>query len=144
MVSVAGIAHYVSLELGHPVLRSARRDAAFSAPGVLVPKATVYENHFFPRWKNKIRLAGKIMTMEPEAKSEAMGQRPDNHFRPSVFCPDRRHIGAALRLADFVHGISFPDECLVDKPVQALQMQRSTVLFERLCYQTRVEMNGRR
>ena len=85
----ANIASIVGSKLVGPERR--RRRGRLRAAGVSVPEASVHEQHNVSSWKDEIRCARKITSMEAEAKSDRVSRLSNSVFRGRVFAPNSRH-----------------------------------------------------
>jgi hypothetical protein len=91
---------FIALHVRSPLLRPERlirRGRGFAIFAAMnMPEAAVNEQHrFYPR-EDEIRLARQILHVQPVAKSHAMQQSPDAHFRLRISSVDARHVQAAL------------------------------------------------
>jgi len=72
------VAQHVGHQFLPPELHTGLRGAHSRGASMLVPKATVYKNHFPPARKNQIRSAGQITTVKPEPVSERVDGGTDD------------------------------------------------------------------
>lgn len=80
---VCGVPLLVPAELWLPVVEPGFRDMGQLAGriAVLVPKASVHEDHFAARAEHKIGFAEQVFPVQPVAVAHAMHELPDDHFR---------------------------------------------------------------
>jgi hypothetical protein len=70
---------------------------------MLVPEASMNENHFAPSRKNQVRLSGQTFTVEPEAIALAVKYLAQENFGRRVFGPYLPHVIAAALRTELVH-----------------------------------------
>lgn len=101
---VLSIALEVTLEFHRPVARVRFRGAGIKAVslGMHVPETAVNEDDLLRRSEHQIGLARQIFAMEAIAIAERGDSAADDEFGLGVRGLDRRHIGRAAALGDFV------------------------------------------
>jgi hypothetical protein len=87
---------HVAATLCSPKLRPRGRKNATPAAIVAVPETAVHKQCETVFGKNNVRFAGKVFSMEPEAKSPSVKSRTHPKLRLRVFTLDCRHIATAL------------------------------------------------
>ena len=60
-----------------------------------MPKTAVNENRLLGPWKNDIRMAGEILTVQPVAVSHTVKQTPDLKLGLHALAPNPPHVLAA-------------------------------------------------
>lgn len=77
-----------------------------------MPETTMNEDHLLPAWKNQIRAARELPSMEPESIPKCMSDAANRYFRTGVLAADPPHIVASPFLVDLVQPAS--PSCSVD------------------------------
>jgi hypothetical protein len=68
-----------------------------------MPKASVREDHFAPRWKRQIGATGQITTMKPIAEAQRIHEFAHDLLGRGVGAMDERHDSTALDWTDVIH-----------------------------------------
>jgi hypothetical protein len=71
--------------------------------GVLMPEATVYEDHFFATNKDKIGISGQVTAVQAETITERVHEASDTQLGLHVFAFDGCHVRASAFATDAVH-----------------------------------------
>lgn len=90
------IALNVAGELWEPVFLVRCRQFGKPAPGMLVPKAAMYEDHCSVFWENQVGCAGQIATMKSEPKTETMQNPAHSPLWGGIGRSNTAHIEASL------------------------------------------------
>lgn len=93
---VAGVPLDITLQFCSPVMGPGCWYSPATAPitGVLVPEAPMHENRLLARPERQVRLARKVLAMQPVAIPQAMHKAANQHLRLRVLAFDRAHHGA--------------------------------------------------
>lgn len=78
---------------------------------MVMPKATMHENHSMVLRKDNIRFSGEIRLVESETKAIGMESRANKFLRLCVDTSNMTHIQAALGRSQNVHRVS--SVCLI-------------------------------
>jgi hypothetical protein len=75
---------------------------------MLVPKASMYKNHFSARGEHNVGLSGKVFAMQAEAVAETVNQAAERNLWARVFTANALHVSAAAFWRKFVSHWPFP------------------------------------
>jgi hypothetical protein len=73
-----------------------------------VPETSMYEYHFAPRGKYKVRLAWKVCPMQTKSIAESMYEAANLHLGLRVFAPDCAHVLAAIHTSSLLEFFKKP------------------------------------
>ncbi len=97
------VAPHVALQLISPVGHSRFWNPVASRTVVLVPEATMHEDHGAETGEHQIRPSWQVSNMQSIAITEAMDEGADETFRGRVLATDTRHQLAAFGGSEMVH-----------------------------------------
>jgi hypothetical protein len=106
-IKVPGIACLVLPELRKPeVSIRIRYQSRFA--GVRMPETAVYEYHFAPCGKYKVRLARKVSPMQTKTIAQSMYEATNLQFGLRVLTPDCSHVLAAVHRSSLLEFLKEP------------------------------------
>lgn len=79
------------LKFRQPVILTAGRSRRTGATNMPMPETPVHKYNYFVLWQNDVWLAGQIMTMQPESKSQAMQERTHDPFWGRILASNTTH-----------------------------------------------------
>lgn len=97
------VAPHVALQLISPVGHSRFWNPIAGRTVVLVPEATMHEDHGAETGKHQIRPSWQVPNMQSIAITEAMDEGANETFRGRVLATDTRHQLAAVVGSEMVH-----------------------------------------
>lgn len=86
-----------------PVFSPRMRHPALSASGMLVPEASMNENHFPAGRKNNIWFSGEVLAVQPESIAHAVEHPSQQKFGGCVLRAYLPHVGTAPFGGELVH-----------------------------------------
>jgi hypothetical protein len=85
------ISQSCSRQLWQPIILSRARDICVPAPRVLMPEASMHENHLAPARKHNVGRTGQVPSIDSEAITEPVRDLAHAHLSRAAGLPNARH-----------------------------------------------------
>jgi hypothetical protein len=97
------ISPFIADEFGSPKIRPRSRECCFRAAVMMVPETSVYEDDNFLLYKDDVRSAWKISSVQPETQTGRMKRRTQHSLWFGVGACNPAHIKPSLRRGEYIH-----------------------------------------